>query len=206
MVPLVQSVSVERVLPRTLRIRVVEREPIAQVNLPRQRAGGGIETIRFQIDADGYVVQPLDPRQRAAPPAVPADSLPVISGLDPRELQPGRRIESPQVQAALELIAAFQQCPMAGFADLRSIDVSGTEILIVRTDQAGEITFGLVDIEQQLRRWRAVYDLGQKLGKAIATLDLAVTLNIPATWQDPAAVPPGLPKPPQPLRIKKKHV
>ena len=37
MVPLVQSVSVERILPRTLRIRITEREPIAQVNVPRPR-------------------------------------------------------------------------------------------------------------------------------------------------------------------------
>ena len=39
LVPLVQSVSVERILPRTLRIRVTEREPVAQVNVPRPRSG-----------------------------------------------------------------------------------------------------------------------------------------------------------------------
>src|ERR1039458_8448565 len=37
LVPLVQSVSVERVLPHTLRIRIIEREPIAQVKLPPAR-------------------------------------------------------------------------------------------------------------------------------------------------------------------------
>src|SRR5689334_21526666 len=34
-VPFIQSVSVERILPRTLRIRVTEREPIAQISVPR---------------------------------------------------------------------------------------------------------------------------------------------------------------------------
>jgi cell division septal protein FtsQ len=31
LIPLIQSATVERVLPRTLRLRIVEREPIAQV-------------------------------------------------------------------------------------------------------------------------------------------------------------------------------
>jgi len=38
MVPLVSFVSVERLLPRTLRIRVNEREPVVQVNVPLERA------------------------------------------------------------------------------------------------------------------------------------------------------------------------
>src|SRR5438445_621622 len=207
LVPLVQSVSVERVLPRTLRIRVVEREPIAQVNIPRQRPGGGIETTSFQLDPDGFVMLPLDSRQRANPPSTAgAELLPVISGLDPRELQPGRRIEAPQLQAALQLVIAFQQSPMAGLADLKWIDITSPEVLVVKTGQASEITFGLNDLEQQLRRWREIFDLGQKMAKAIATLDLAVTDCVPARWQDPDALPPAAPKLPKPIRIKKKHV
>src|ERR1017187_1628302 len=63
----IQSVSVERILPRTLCIRVTEREPIAQINLLRQRADGGVEWAVFQLDADGFVMLPLDPRQRTVP-------------------------------------------------------------------------------------------------------------------------------------------
>ena len=206
LVPLIQSVSVERVLPRTLRIRVREREPIAQVNAPRARLGGGIELTGFQLDPDGYVMLPLGTRQGAAGSNPVGEPLTVISGLDPRELQPGRRIEAPRLQAALQLLVAFQQSPMAGLVDLKSIDISSPEILLVRTGQASEITFSPTDLEQQLRRWRAVFDLGQSLAKAIATLDLAVTNSVPACWQDPSVVPPGLPKPPKPLRVVKKHV
>jgi cell division septal protein FtsQ len=207
LVPLVQSVSVERVLPRTLRIRVVEREPIAQVNVLRQRPGGGIETTLFQLDPDGYVMLPLDGRQRAIPPnTAGGESLPVISGLDPRELQPGRSIEAPQLQAALQLVIAFQQSPMAGLADLKWIDITSPEVLVVKTGQDSEITFGLLELEQQLRRWREVFDLGQKMAKAIATMDLAVTNSVPVRWQDPDGLSPATPKPSKPLRIKKKHV
>src|ERR1035438_1169239 len=62
MVSMIDSVSVERVLPHTLKIRVTERDPIAQVNVPRADAAGGISVSVFQLDADGFVIQPLDPR------------------------------------------------------------------------------------------------------------------------------------------------
>jgi cell division protein FtsQ len=206
LIPLVQSVSVERILPHTLRIRITEREPIAQVNVPRPRRGGGVELAVYQLDADGYVMVPLDPRQRATPPNQPGDALPAICGINSSELQPGRRIGASPVQAALQLIIAFEQSPMAGLVDLRRIDVSSPEVLVVTTGQGSEVTFGLADLEQQLRRWRVIFDLGQKMNKAIGSLDLAVTNNIPARWLEASAVPPAAPQSAKSLRSRKKHV
>ena len=206
LVPLVQSISVERILPRTLRIRVTEREPIAQINVPRPRRGGGVELAVYQLDADGYVMVPLDPRQRATLLNQPGDALPAIGGVNSSELQPGRRIGAPQVQAALRLLIAFEQSPMAGLVDLRRVDVSSPEVLVVTTGQGSEVTFGLADLDQQLRRWRDIFDLGQTMSKAIGTLDLAVTNNIPARWLEASAVPPAAPKSAKPLRLRKKHV
>src|SRR6185436_165391 len=84
LIPLIESVSVERVPPRMLRIRVIEREPIAQVNAIRPRSGGGIETTVFHLDADGYVMVPLEAGERATPPVGTNEILPVISGIDQR--------------------------------------------------------------------------------------------------------------------------
>jgi cell division septal protein FtsQ len=205
LVSLVQSVSVERVLPHTLRVRVTEREPLAQVNVPRPRAGGGIEMAVFQLDAEGYVIVPLEPRERTTRLEQP-DALPVVSGLNPGDLQAGRRLEGRQVLAALQLVAAFGQSPMAGLVDLKRIDVSSPEVVQVTTGQGSEVTFGLTDVEQQLCRWHSVYERGQKSGKAIASLDLAVGNNVPLRLLEASAVPPGTPKLPKPLRNKKKHV
>lgn len=206
LVPLVQSVSVERILPRTLRIRVTEREPMAQVNVPRPRPGGGVDLAVYQLDASGYVMLPLDLRQRAILLNQPGDALPAICGVNSTELQPGRRLGAPQVQAALRLIMAFDRSPMAGLVDLRRVDVSSPEVLVVTTGQGSEVTFGLADLEQQLRRWRDIFDLGQTMSKAIAGLDLAVTNNIPARWNEASAVLPVAPKSTKPLRPRKKHV
>jgi len=204
--PPIQSASVERILPRTLRIRILERDPIAQISMARPRPEGGIEWDTFQLDAEGYVMSPLAPSQRSAPAAQAADILPAISGINAQELLPGRRIEAPQVQAALELVTDFEQSPMRGLADIRRIDVSSPEALVVTTGQGSEVTFGLTGIEQQIRRWRAVFDKAQKMGKAIASLDLAVTNNVPARWLEASALPPSSPRLPKQARAKKKHV
>lgn len=205
LVPLVGSVSVERILPRTLRIRVAEREPIAQINIARLRSSGNADPAVYQLDAEGYVVLPLEPGQRGVP-GQGVDQLPVISGIDTRELQPGRRIDSPQVQAALQLVLSFERSPMAGLVELKRIDVASPEVLVATTGQGSEITFGLTDLERQLRRWREIFGWGQQRGQVVAALDLAVTNNIPARWLDASAVPPDNPKPPKPLRIRKNHV
>lgn len=206
LVPLIQSVSVERILPHTLCLRVAEREPIAQINLERPLPNGGIESNIFQLDAQGFVLVPLAPRERATPPSPADDQLPVICGINPRDLQPGRRLQAQQAQCALQLVAAFDSSPMAGLVDLRRIDLSAPEVLLVTTGQGSEITFGLRDLDQQLRRWHVVFDLVRKYGKAIATLDLAVTNNIPARWLEASALPPESPKLAQPVHTRKKHV
>jgi len=184
LVSAIQSVSVERVLPCTLEIRVTERKPIAEVGVPRAAPSGGVAISVYQLDADGYVMQPLDPRLRVVPLSQLDASLPVISGLNVYRLQPGGRVESPQALAALQLIVAFKQSPMAGLVNLRSIDVSSPDVVVATTERGGEITFGLQDFPQQLRRWRAIYDLGLSENKAIASLDLAVANNVPVRWAE----------------------
>jgi cell division septal protein FtsQ len=203
LVPFIQSVSVERILPHTLRIRVCEREPIAQVMVSRSRLGGRIEQAVYHLDADGWVMAPLDPRQRATPQNQP-EQLPLISGLKVAHV--GHPVEVLQAKAALQLIDAFDRSTMAGVTELKKIEVSAAEVLVATTGQGGEVTFGLTDFEQQLRRWHEIYEMGQKLGKAVATLDLAVSNNIPATWIEASIVPPLPPKAPKVLRNKRKHV
>ena len=168
------------------------------------RPVAGIDYSVWHLDPDGWVMPPLDPRQRVAAPNPLGEQLPLISFPRSDQVQPGRRIPAPQVQAALQLIVAFEHSPMAGLVELRRIDVSSSEILTVTTGQGSEVTFGLTDLEQQLRRWREIYDWGQKIGKAISTLDLAVTNNIPARWLEASAVPASVPKLPKVLRTRKK--
>src|SRR5271154_3652257 len=205
LVPMIDEVSVERVLPRTLRVRVTEREPVAQVNVPTATASGEIAAAVFQLDINGFVMKPLDPRQCVIPLSQMSAQLPVVTGLNVYQLQPGHRVESPQAQAALQLIGAFAHSPMAGLVDLRHVDVSQPGVVVVTTGQGGEITFGLENLEQQLARWRKIYDLGMSKNKMIASLDLAVANNVPVRWAEMVSVPVA-PKNFNPVKTRRKNV
>ncbi len=206
LVPAIDTVSIERVLPRTLKIRVTERDPIAQVNVPRADAAGGIVVGVFQLAADGTVMLPLDPRQSVMPLTQLNAQLPVIAGLNIFQLQPGRRVELPQVQAALQLITAFDHSPMAGLVDLRRIDVSSPGVVIVSTRQGSEITFGLDNLDQQLRRWRGIYDYALTKNSIIASLDLAVANNLPMHLVAAGAAPDATVKPVKPIKNRRRNV
>ncbi len=189
MVPAIASVSVERILPHTLKIYVTERRPVAQVIVPVATATGGFGVSVFKLDAAGDVLPPLDARFYTVRPALTGISLPVLTGLNAYQLVIGRRLETPQVQAALRLIEAFRHSPMAGLTGLQSVDVSRAQVIVATTTDGGEITFGLDDLEQQLRRWREIYDLGRRLNRRIAAADLAVQNNVPVRWAEIAAPP-----------------
>jgi cell division protein FtsQ len=205
MMPMVATVSVERILPKTLCIRVTEREPVAQVNVLRPRPNGGLESAVFHLDAEGYVMQPLDPRQRTAPLVPTNDVLPVLNGLKPTDVQPGRSVRTPEALAALRLIAEFAYSPMSGLVDLRRVDVTAPDVIVVTTGQGSEVTFGLQDLDKQMRRWREIHDLGHRLNRNVASIDLAVSNNVPVRWLE-ASVTPAPAKAPKTLRPRKKHV
>jgi hypothetical protein len=185
---------------------VTERQPVVQVDVPCAGTTGGITVSVFQLDADGYVMQPLDPRLCVIPLSQVSGQLPVIVGLNVYELQPGHRVESPQMRAALQLVAAFDHSPMAGFVDLRRIDVSSPGVVVATTEQGSQITFSLDNLDQQLRRWREIYDLGQRMNKVIVTLDLAVSNNVPVRWMKASALPVIAPQSVNPAYVRRNNV
>lgn len=206
LVSLIQSVTVERLLPKTLSIRVTEREAIAQVNVPRARPGGGLDVVVMHFDAEGYVMLPLDPRLRNTPVGEVRDDLPLINGVNPLQLTSGRQIDSVQVRSALELLAKFQESTMGALVQIERVDVTAADVLIATTAQGSSITFGADNIDQQLLRWREIYEQGMHHNMVIASLDLAVSNNIPARWIEANLVPPSTRKAPKPTRTKKKNV
>ena len=206
MVSMIRSVAVERVLPHTLRLRVAEREPLAQAHVLQRSPAGRVEVGVLHIDGEGYVMTLVEPQQRATPETRTNDVLPVISGLNPGDLVPGKRLESPQARAALQLITAFERSPMSGLVDLEMIDVASPEILQVKTSQGSLITFSMQNFDWQLRCWRETQVKALGAGKVIATLDLSVPNNSPATWIEASAAPAGSPRNRNLQRNRKKNV
>jgi hypothetical protein len=206
LVSTIETVSIERILPRTLKIRVTERHPVAQVNMLRSLPSGEVVVAVFQLDEEGYVMQPLDPHLSVLPLAQMSYELPGLTGLNFCELQPGHRLESPQALAALRLIGAFDRSPMAGLVDMHAVDVSAPGVLVATTGQGCEVTFALDHLDQQLHRWRAIYDWGHTVGREIGSVDLAVGNNIPVKWTLAGNTPAAIPKSAPPLHTRRKNV
>jgi hypothetical protein len=190
LVPNIESVSVERVLPRTLRLRVIERKPVAQVNLPWLTPEGTLAMQSWLLDRQGVVMLPVPLHHRSTPSAEVQGNLPMLTGVQATELRLGAPVQSPRVSEALQLILEFARSPMAGVARLQCVDVSEPGVLIALTAEGTSATLRPAPMEQQLRRWREIHDLGRRLNKSILSLELAVSNNVPVRWVDARVSPP----------------
>jgi len=114
--PNVRAMTISRHLPDTLRIEVLERDPLARI--------GARDNL--VVDRDGCLFGKGRRAQR----------LPVITGHSEEGLGPGRRVGG-IVFAALELLEACDD-PAVGLV-VDSVDVSNPEILEVRMHRAGHV-------------------------------------------------------------------
>lgn len=201
--PIIETASAEKILPRHLRITVTERRPLALVYL--YNAPAGLD--RIYLDAQGIVIPPLRKDERN-PTADPNPStLPVLTGFNARELRPGLTVDSPQIRAALDLLALYEHSPVASLTDFRSLDLSAAHTITVKTDQDFEVTFSSASFERQLARLQAVLEYGRRQSRLLSSIDLAVGNYVPARWVEPSTNAPAvLPQYPQTIKTKKKHV
>lgn len=188
MVPIIDKVAVERVLPDILRLSVTERKPLAGVVLYKQHQRGELKRMVYWIGRDGVLIPPNEMNNTAFKASV--KWLPLITGLSQADLMPGRSIKSHQLKSALSLIEKFDLSPMAGLAHLQQIDVSRSETLEVMTWHGGRLTLALNGLERQLNRWRKIYDLGHEHQRAISSADLSIKNNLPVQWKRQATLKP----------------
>ena len=205
--PLIESASIERVLPSHLRIRISEREPKARVRWFRlDGIGGGIISETSLISTTGHVIPSKPLRLASEPQPFDFDSLPFLHGIRDTDLKPGHCLVSPQVVAAIQLIDRWKVSDINATAEIARVDLSQPRVLLVTTTMGQDLTFGLENFDAQLRRLRMVEDVGTKSGKQLAFLDLSVANNLPVRWREHAFFQPPTKRLSKPSRYKKKHV
>lgn len=178
--PYVAEAQVERQLPDKIIIRITERLPIAKLSLMNSELGA-VET--YYLDREGVL---LRPRQGET-----IRQLPEITGLKATDYDPGQKIETPEVVAAINLLKLLESTPLEpsigvahGGPSLRTefdphiIDVSHPLALKVYTTQGAVITFRLDYLEQQLQR---LAEARERVPEQIASIDLTPDLNVPVT-------------------------
>ena len=145
--PWVRSASVKRVLPRTIRVRVVERRPVA-IAL--------IDGVAHLVDREGYVIGLT---------GTAADDLPVINGL--RGLQ-GDALAAALRRGVLMSERLSVRAPL--FAErLAELNVSEPAHVSVRTVGGGpRLLLDPEMIERNVNRW---LDLGRAISNRAGVLD-----------------------------------
>jgi cell division septal protein FtsQ len=206
LVPQIETVSAECVLPHVLRIEVAERDPVLRILVMEPEGADGLAPAVFYLDRAAVVMPPLPAMRASAQVAQAFEALPVLRGLSAAELRPGQSVATPAVMGALRLLATFEKSGLARATDLRAIDVSSPEVLKVVTGAGAEVTLPYEGIEEVLERWQLVHEAGGRMAKAVASMDLSITNNCPVLWVEASQVPPPKAKPTKPPRVRRKHV
>lgn len=131
MIPAVRSAVLSRVLPDTLRVRVVERSPISRL----RRAG-----YYLYIDADGHVLG----EQHAVP------GLPSITGFLRARLYPGEVVTDSRVLAALRLLVASDTTTLGSVFKIERVDVGKKKHMDVYLASGTWVLFPLTDAKRKL--------------------------------------------------------
>lgn len=178
----VQSVSLQRLPPGTLRIRVTPRIPVAEIRSARKLRQGGLELTKFYVDDEGVVLQFPSASEETLRRYLVRTPLPQLLGVG--NPVAGRVLSQVTLGPALQLIQAFDESAMFGLTEIESLDLGGKAVLRVRTSHGALVTLGLENFGEQLARWRRVHDYASSLGQVIATLDLSVTNHVPVVLED----------------------
>ena len=124
--PYVKSASVRYIIPGTIKINIVEREPVAIIDM---------KGIPLLIDREGYLLE-IGPD--FSPESV-VDGLPVIRTVDPGSANPGKKLDIPEEM----LLSAFKV-----FDTIKEVDaVNNAEMLpivdYIDTSDISNIRFSL---------------------------------------------------------------
>ena len=194
MASVVRTAVVERIIPDRLRVWIWERRPVFKAYFlsPDKERKGQMTLTPYMIDSSGFVFLPK------AGEELERESfwqrLPELTGISGLRLIPGERARSGQVDFAIQALGAFRASGMADRIQIRSMDVSKRQALVVKTSDRQEVTLGreeiVLDAERQekklatqFRRWEIMLNKARRENMRLISLDLSVKNNHPFQWE-----------------------
>ncbi len=181
MIPYVESAAVERILPHLLRIRVVERTPIAKARIFSIVEPGTTAGRLYYLDRHAAV---MPAEFNTTPPGDPfaERELPMITGVSAVDIRPGDRAPDPVVRWALDLISQYERAPVRKITRLKTVDVSETGVLRATLGNGASVIFGTRDTARQLLRLGLLHEIGSEHGQKLVRVDLSIGNNCPSLW------------------------
>ncbi|MBA3387126.1 MAG: FtsQ-type POTRA domain-containing protein [Verrucomicrobiota bacterium] len=171
----VDEVQVVRNMPGQINIQIVERKPVAWISSDKDVLDPFASEAAFLVDARGVLMK----EKKLLPEYL---GLPVIAGCGNEPLEPGKVVESFEVEAALELLRLSTRSFMQTRFQIREIDVSKGYCLIVTDKNYTRVTFGFDDLDSQLQRLEQFLVYSDDSERELETVNLLVQRNIPVTF------------------------
>ncbi|MFN2389235.1 MAG: cell division protein FtsQ/DivIB [Actinomycetota bacterium] len=151
--PWVRTARVDRMLPGTVRVRIVERRPAVVLSLG---------AARWTLDAGGHVLTA----------GARGDDLPVVAGVEVAGAQPGEQVDSAEVLAALEALSAM---PRGLRARVDGVFAASVERITFSMADGLQVRFGAAEqLRAKYEVLRAVLARLGEEGRTVGYVDVRV--------------------------------
>ena len=174
----VEKAQITRQLPNRISIEINERKPVAWIAsehdaAPRDEVTGSKQS--YLIDAHGLLLQPRK--------LMPQDYfLPIIRSYSGGPRADGQESDGDEIKAALDLLRAEQDSPLAARFQIQEIDLA-KHFGIEATDRSGlQVLFGLDDMDKQLKRLEVYLQPLDQGAEKPHTINLMAERNVPVTF------------------------
>ncbi len=185
--PEIKSVDLERDLPDKLAVAITERRPVAWLACKSLRVEPRTSTYRdgsvrgLMIDEQGVILE----CQKLRPEYV---KMPVFHVRDLSVSTPGQRLEDGQIARALELVGLTNSLLVADSLLLTDVELRNDFSLVGKFNSGAEVTFGLEEIERQVRDYQLINADTARKRRRIESVNLLVKRNIPVTFVEGGGV------------------
>ncbi|MDA0812260.1 MAG: FtsQ-type POTRA domain-containing protein [Verrucomicrobia bacterium] len=182
--PQIKNVEIEREFPGTLRIAVEERFGIAWLSCdfpfvkPPPERQSPARYILLDEEGIPFVSESLMREYT---------NLPVVHVPRLQELVPGKRLDNKQIQVALELLYTSRRALYDLNLEILAIHAPNPYSIVAKYNNQSNVVFGLSDLQHQVANLRAATLHAQSMDKAIGSINLLMTRNIPVTYNDGSA-------------------
>lgn len=163
--PNIKYVKITKCLPDSILIRVYERTPVFQIK----------KSCYFYVDEDGVVLAKMSRHQDR--------TLPIVNGLDISVIGFGDKLDGQKIAVALKTIKSFSNSSARKRLNLKSIDVSHPDNVVLKTYLGNTIVLGNSDFDYRLEKLCKIYDHIKSKKILIASIDLRFE-NVPLTFRN----------------------
>ncbi|MCU0857385.1 MAG: FtsQ-type POTRA domain-containing protein [Pontiellaceae bacterium] len=168
MLALVESVTIDRKLPGTLKIRIMERTAVAQLCWSTRG-------LPFLLDRHGVVLPMTDS----------GSSLPLIEGFKPEKLQQGDCVTDPGIMQCLKILVAVDDLGLGARLSFSKFNIRSADFVTAVVNNDTTVRFPLHSAHEKLARLADSLQKVREEGRRAKTVDLIPDgRNVPVIYYE----------------------